>query len=139
MKVQVGTPISKHGIKFDSLWECEVYEFLLKYFEPNEIRVHMDVGLYKSTDKMKALSLNVDFYLPTQDLYIEAKGDIRSVINNSFKVKCHILHRVFPHALERLIVIDPQGNNSLPWKNGKTVSLHHLKNLFSKIGIERIS
>ena len=139
MLVKTGTPIEKHGIKFDSNWECEVYEFLLKYFEPTEIRVHMDVLLYKATDEMKALSLNVDFYLPNQDLYVEAKGDVRSVINGPFKVKCHILHRVFPHAFKRLIVVDPRGGSTLPWKNGQTLSLHHLKNLFSKMGIERIS
>ena len=139
MQVRLGTPIEKHGIKFDSIWECEVYEFLLKYFEPASIRVHMDVGLYPATDKMKALSLNVDFYLPTQDLFIEAKGDIKSVINASFKTKCHILHRVYPWAFDRLIVVDPKGGNTLPWKNGKTLSLHHLKKLFLDLGIKRIS
>lgn len=139
IQIQTGNPVEYDGIKFDSTFESEVYKFLRHYFPKEDISVHRTLVLYKETEAMKALTFSIDFYVHSQDIWIEAKGDIHSVINGPFKVKCHILHRVFPSMLERLIVVTPRGKEKLHWGNATTASLHHLKKLFSSMGIDRLT
>lgn len=131
-------PVEKYGIRFDSQWELKVYEFLLLWFSPEDIRVHVRVLLYKTTPEMPGLSINIDFYVISQDFWIEAKGNLNDVINKPFKVKYHILHRVYPHCFNRLLVVNPSGGSSLPAKGKTTLNLSQLSKLFRGLGLSQL-
>lgn len=135
---QPSVPVEAHGYRFDSTWESQVYELLLNYFPKDDIRVHVDVILYKETSDMPRLGLNIDFQIMSQDLWIEAKGDLRNIINDAFKVKYHILARVYPHLFNRLIVVDSKGGRRLPGKKKTTISLPGLERLFRELNLKRI-
>lgn len=116
-------PVNKYGIRFDSRWELSVYEYLLKFFPIEKIEVHKTVELYPAGDCINSLSLNIDFYIPSIDLYIEVKGDLSDVINGPFKVKYHVLTRERSDVESRLLVITSEGGKRLPNKGKKTISL----------------
>jgi hypothetical protein len=130
-------PIHKYGLRFDSRWELSVYEYLLKFFPIEKIEVHKTVELYPEGNDIPELGLNIDFYIPSIDLYIEVKGDLNDVINGPFKVKYHILARERQDVEERLLVVTSEGGKRLPKKGKKTISLvtlgRILKNAFYQI------
>ena len=131
-------PVEAHGYRFDSTWEYQVYELLLNYFPKEDIRVHVDVTLYKETKEIAKLGLNIDFQIISQDLWIEAKGDVHALINDAFKVKYHVLARVYPHLFNRLIVVDNKGGKRLPARGKTTLSLPGLERLFRELNLKRI-
>lgn len=137
INIKQSKPIERYGIRFDSQFELSVYEFLLTWFDPSDIRVHTKVTLFKATPLIDEISINVDFCIPSQDLWIEAKGDLGSVINDAFKVKYRLAGHVFPGFFARLIVVDSRGGRRLPAKGKNTINLPQLAKLFRELGLHR--
>lgn len=136
MNENTGTPQNKrvfiNGIWFDSKIEGRVYRILLEFFHESEIQVHYHIPLYPATDRFKALGWNIDFYIPSINLYVEVKGCLQTLINREFKMKMHILERVHPRIISQMIVVSDNPMQSL-WANGFTIGPESFRRLLRDI------
>jgi hypothetical protein len=117
-----------NGIWFDSKIEGRVYRILLEFFSEDAIEVHYHIPLYPATERFKAIGWNIDFYIPSINLYVEVKGSLKTFTNREFKIKMHILERVSPHIIGKLVVVSDSPAQTL-WGNSVTIGPENFRRL----------
>jgi hypothetical protein len=94
-----GIKTAYEGHTFDSAYECRVYQHL-RVLTP-WVRLQQSVPINPVTPHFPAAYWHVDFYLPVENIYVEAKG----VVTSMWLHQLRELDVFFPHVLDRLIVV----------------------------------
>lgn len=100
-KVRNATKVEENGVKFDSRLEKYMYDLLVGAkvtFEFQKIYLLQEKFRYRD-EAVMAITLTVDFWLPTKDIIIDAKGFANDVSPLKYKMLKNLLkhrERVMP-------------------------------------------
>lgn len=94
-----------NGIRFDSKLEADVYRALLTLYTSDEIKVHHKVPLLPGNDDFAPLDWKIDFYIPSDGIYIEAKGEFLLSRDDRFRYNLRLIRALRPHFFSRIIVV----------------------------------
>lgn len=94
-------------IYFASILEFKVYQQLVRYFGRDKIEIHKRVELVPAVKgKNKAITWDIDFFISSHSMYVEAKGNETEV----YKIKRELFKYMFP---QKILLIVKDADNTI--------------------------